>query len=47
MRYDVNTFHSTFMLKMSLKTLNIILMRFDGIQQPFEKNTIESKAQYQ
>ena len=47
MRYDVNTFHSTFTLKMSLKTLNIILMRFDGIKQPFEKNTGESKAQYQ
>ena len=32
------------MLSMSLKTLNIILMCFDGKKQPFEKKTRESTA---
>ena len=32
------------MLSMSLKSLNIILMCFDGKKQPFEKYTRESTA---
>ena len=32
------------MLSMSLKTLNIILMCFDGKKQPFEQNRRESTA---
>ena len=47
MRYYVNTLYLipyTFMLSMTLKTLNIILMCFDGKKQPPEKNTRESSA---
>ena len=37
------TFFTTFMLSMSLKTLSIILMCFDGKKkQPFEKSTRET-----
>ena len=37
-----HTFLSTFMLNMSLETLNIILMCFDRKKQPSEKSTRES-----
>ena len=39
-----HTFPSIFMLSMSLKTLNIILMCFDGKKLPFEKKERESTA---
>ena len=39
-----HTLPYTFMLSMTLKTLNIILMCFDGKKQPPEKNTRESSA---